>query len=100
MTRVQKAGLGLLVLVAVGLMGLVFTYTLRNDPPSDAEILERAQREKQLVLDQIAQGKLLYMNMKTVKKFDSSRISNPDAAWVGPVYQQVEVWRGVEGCGC
>ena len=87
MTKVQKAGLGLLMLVAIGLLGLVFTYIFRDDAPSDTEILESAQREKQAVLGQIAEGKILYLKFEEYKRDDPSI---PPGAWVEGTWNLLE----------
>ncbi|MDA0987552.1 MAG: hypothetical protein O2783_00120 [Chloroflexi bacterium] len=99
MTKVKEYMLELMIMAGIIILGLVFTSAFRDDTPSEGEILDRMQQEKQMVLDQLVEGKILYRRSKNYKKFDSSRISNPDAAWVGPEHKLGEAWMGADANG-
>ena len=72
---------------------------LSSDNVSAVELAELARQERDSVLAQIGQGKILHLRFEVFKKLDSSRISNPETAFVGPEYQQLDVWMGEGGDG-
>ena len=98
--RVKRVAIGLaLTLPVLGIMGLAANILLSTGNVSAVELSELAEQERDSVLAQIGQGKILHLRFEVFKKFDSSRISNPDAAFVGPEYQQLDVWMGEGGDG-
>lgn len=89
----------LFIVVAIVFLGVSLTSAFRDDTPSEGEILDRTQQEKQMVLNQLVEGKILYLKSEAYKKFDPSKISNPDAAFVGPEHRQGETWMGADANG-
>ena len=100
MIKVKRVATGLaLTLAVLGIMGLAANFLLSSDSISAAELSKLAKQERDSVLDKIGQGKILHLRFEVFKKFDPSRISNPDAAFVGPEYQRLDVWMGEGGDG-
>lgn len=99
MTRANEYVRELMMVTGIIIIGIVLMSNFQDNSPTQGEILERPQRQKEAVLDQIAQGKILYLKSERYKKFDPSKISNRDAAWVGPEYTVGEAWMGADASG-
>ena len=81
-------------LIALGLMGLVAYLALSEGSISTVELSTLARQQRDAVLDQVGQGKILHLRFEVYTKYDPSRISDPNSSWVGPEYKLEEVWMG------
>jgi hypothetical protein len=50
----------LFIVVVIVFLGMSLTSAFQDDTPIDTEIKERSQQEKEAVLNQLAEGKILY----------------------------------------
>jgi hypothetical protein len=85
----------LFIVVVIVFLGMSLTSAFQDDTPIDTEIKERSQQEKEAVLNQLAEGKILYL------KIDEYIRNNPSIplgawAWVGYEPRMVETWMGAD----
>ncbi len=98
MTNIHRTSIGVFLLAAaIGLLGLVVFDMLRTDPVSAAVIMQRAEQEKQSVLNGIDGGQILYLRSERYKKSDPSLPEN--VAWVYPENRTAETWMASGAAG-
>ena len=98
MANVLRAPIGVILLAAaIGLMLLTLVNMLRTDPVGADVIAQRAEREKQRLLDGIAEGQILYLRSETYKKHDPLLPEN--VAWVYPENRTAETWMASGAAG-
>ncbi len=98
MTNIHRTSIGVFLLAAaIGLLGLVVFDMLRTDPVSADVIMQRAEKEKQRLLDGIAEGRILYLRSETYQKRDPLLPTN--IAWVYPERRTGETWMAADADG-